>query len=147
MQMKLVSAFAGFLVMTFAASACAQDNFDYTKLISKDGGVDGVAQIDVTTAYELHNKGVLFIDVNSPRRYKFAHIPGAIGLDFRTMNEEKLSEHATTDQMIVFYCPSKSCYGAAQASAKAITWGYTNVVIFKGGADAWKEAGYPIEGE
>ena len=88
----------------------------------------------------------MFVDVNSPRGYKRAHIPGAISLDIKTaLNEESLAEHATKDQLIVFYCPHIDCWGAAHAAAKSILWGYTNTMIFDGGAKLWAESGYPVE--
>ena len=152
MKVNLVSALTGFIALgCLTCIAQAQDKYDYTKLISKDGDetiVEGADKIDVFKAHQLHEEGILFVDVNSPRSYKFAHIPGAINLDFKAgLTAESLAEHAAQDQTIVFYCPHIGCYGAATASAKAITWGYANVMIFEGGADVWSEAGYPIEGD
>ena len=150
MHTNLVSTLTAMAILSFSVSVTsAQDKFDYTELISKDGSVEGATKIDIAKAYELHNEGVLFVDVNTPLRYKFAHIPGAVGLDYRiALTEENLAKHAKTkDQAIVFYCPKVGCYVAAQASAKAITWGYTNVMILEGGAAAWSDAGYPVEGQ
>jgi hypothetical protein len=78
MQMNSVSALTVVAIIAFSTSpASAQDKFDYADLISKDGNVEGATKIDIAKAYELYNEGVLFIDVNTPLRYKFAHIPGA----------------------------------------------------------------------
>jgi len=127
----------------------AQELSEYIDLISSKSGVlyvEGATRIDIHRAYQLHQEGILFIDVNSPRGYKAAHIPGAISLDIKTtLKEESLAEHATHDQELVFYCPHIDCWGAAHAAAKSMLWGYTKVFIFDGGAKEWAKAGYPVE--
>ena len=125
----------------------AQELSEYIDLISSKGGtlyVEGVTRIDIHKAYQLHKEGILFVDVNSPRGYKAAHIPGAISLDIKTtLNEESLTEHATHDQEFVFYCPHIDCWGAAHAAAKSMLWGYTKVFIYDGGAKVMGKSGVP----
>lgn len=141
----LVAAVCGY----FPSLVQAQEIEDYIHLITKKSGVlyvDGATRIDIIKARELHEEAILFIDVNSPRGYAAAHIPSAVSLDIKTMlNKESLAEHATQDQMLVFYCPHIACWGAAHAAAKSILWGYTNVYIFDGGAKSWIEAGLPVD--
>ena len=47
------------------------------------------------------------------------------------------------DQEVVIYYTAD--YSGAWEAAKAANWGYQKVYFIEGGAQAWKEAGYPIE--
>ena len=42
---------------------------------------------------------------------------------------------------LVFYCLSSSCWHSYNASLRAIEEGYTNVVWYRGGLDAWRASG------
>ena len=121
---------------------------DYKSLVTKSGGeftVEGVPKIDLAEAKSLQEEGALFIDVRSEAGYVKGHIPGAVGLDLQTqLTKESLAEVAEKDQVVIFYCDGIYCYKSANACAKAITWGYTNVLYFSGGEPAWSKAGYPI---
>ena len=46
---------------------------------------------------------------------------------------------------IVFYFRDTVVSSASWEAAKALAWGYENVYHFLGGAEAWAEAGYPVE--
>ena len=54
-------------------------------------------------------------------------------------------EVADKTKDIVLYCKEGGCSGSPFETAKAVNWGYQKVYRFRGGALAWKEAGYPIE--
>ena len=42
---------------------------------------------------------------------------------------------------IVFYCRSSSCWHSYNASLRALEAGYTNVLWYRGGIDAWQQSG------
>jgi PQQ-dependent catabolism-associated CXXCW motif protein len=42
---------------------------------------------------------------------------------------------------IVFYCRSSSCWHSYNASLRAVEAGYTNVLWYRGGIDAWRQSG------
>jgi adenylate cyclase len=136
----------------FALSATqivqAQSTGDFSSLVTKSSSgfsVDGARTIELAEAKQLQEEGVIFIDVRS-RSYPIAHIPSAVWLDYKTkLTAEDLAEVAEKDERIVFYCDGTNCHKSANASAKALIWGYTNVLYFAGGMPAWSEAGYPIE--
>ena len=84
------------------------------------------------------------------------HISGAINLSWvRSGDPSRLRYSKTTlrevagyDDEIVLYVDYG--YGSGYSSpawevAKAVNWGYRKVYFFDGGAQAWKEAGYPVE--
>ena len=45
------------------------------------------------------------------------------------------------DTPLVFYCLSPHCWMSYNASLRAINLGYTNVLWYRGGIEAWKQAG------
>jgi PQQ-dependent catabolism-associated CXXCW motif protein len=46
---------------------------------------------------------------------------------------------------IVLYCLSRECWMSYNASLRAINLGYTNVLWYRGGIEAWKQAGMPVQ--
>lgn len=47
------------------------------------------------------------------------------------------------DVALVFYCLSRECWMSYNAALRAINAGYTNVLWYRGGIEAWKSAGLP----
>lgn len=44
---------------------------------------------------------------------------------------------------LIFYCASRECWMSYNASLRAIRLGYTNVLWYRGGLEAWKQIGGP----
>jgi len=122
---------------------------EYRKLVHRTMGeysVDGATRIDVVTAKALRDRGVLFVDVRATKDFENGHIPGATNIDVKIdMEKTSLLAIADLDDEIVLSCHGKYCMDSANASAKAVLWGFTKVRYFAGGFPAWKEAGYPVE--
>jgi rhodanese-related sulfurtransferase len=51
-----------------------------------------------------------------------------------------------TDQPVVVYCSSHSCTASPTLAQKLVDLGFTEVIDFEGGLDAWERAGFAIEG-
>lgn len=49
------------------------------------------------------------------------------------------------DVALVFYCLSRECWMSYNAALRAIHAGYKNVLWYRGGIEAWKLAGLPIQ--
>lgn len=49
------------------------------------------------------------------------------------------------DVALVFYCLSRECWMSYNAALRAIAAGYTNVLWYRGGIEAWKSAGLPTQ--
>ena len=47
-------------------------------------------------------------------------------------------------KMLVFYCGGPQCWGSYNASLRAIALGYRNVHWYRGGLQAWQQAGLPV---
>lgn len=50
------------------------------------------------------------------------------------------------DAPIVLYCQSSYCWMSYNAALRAIAAGYTNVLWYRGGIEAWKAAGMSVQG-
>jgi adenylate cyclase len=136
--------------VAFSVPAFAQSNSDYAALIGKTNSgefkVEGAIKVDHAAALELHSAGVAFIDVRSESQYKQGHISGATSLELSTkLSKISMAEQFSLNQKLVFYCSDAWCYRSARASAKAITWGYTDVVYYSEGWSIWLAKGYPTE--
>ena len=49
------------------------------------------------------------------------------------------------DTPLVFYCQSVQCWMSYNASLRAIRMGYTQVLWYRGGIEAWKQAGQAVQ--
>ncbi|MFN0025136.1 MAG: rhodanese-like domain-containing protein [Parvularculaceae bacterium] len=49
------------------------------------------------------------------------------------------------DTALVFYCLSTQCWMSYNAALRAINLGYTNVLWYRGGLEAWQQAGLPVQ--
>ena len=122
---------------------------DFKRMIHSRSGeydVDGITKIDVKKAKELHERGVVFVDVRNPIEFDLGHMPSAVNLDLTSaFSKESLLRLVGKDDEVAFSCFGKYCPYSAYASAKAKIWGFTRVYYFAGGFPAWQDAGYPVE--
>jgi rhodanese-related sulfurtransferase len=91
------------------------------------------------------NKDVFtLVDALPEESYREGHIPGAIN-----MPSEKIARQAEAQldktATIVTYCGSYACKASTIAARKLIGIGYKNVLDFKAGKKAWKDAGFEWE--
>jgi rhodanese-related sulfurtransferase len=113
--------------------------------------VKGATEIDIATAKSLHDRGAVFIDTSHPDVRQEQQIPGAVHLTYyrstdsaqARFTEETLIAVVDKTVEIVVYCDD--CYNRVWDAAKAVNWGYQKVYFFRGGAQAWKDAGNPVE--
>ncbi len=49
------------------------------------------------------------------------------------------------DVPLIFYCLSTQCWMSYNAALRAINLGYTNVLWYRGGIEAWQQAGLPVQ--
>lgn len=76
-----------------------------------------------------------------------AHQPGTF--DDKTQREFGGFLQQTTggrmDTPLIFYCASRECWMSYNAALRAIHMGYTNVLWYRGGLDAWQAAGGQVQ--
>ncbi|WP_420933756.1 rhodanese-like domain-containing protein [Alteromonas sp. A081] len=85
----------------------------------------------------------LLIDVRSPEEYANGHIPGAINIPHKSIDEyiSELQEHK--DKPIILYCHSGR---RARLAMKVLQeHDFTDVMHLEGDMLGWNEAGYAVE--
>lgn len=108
--------------------------------------VAGATTVDVAKAKQLFDEGTAFVDVRSDKDWGVGRIPDAIHLELKSaFTAEGLGAAVPKDKGVVLYCNGESCLRSAEASEKAVAWGYKPVYYFRDGFPAWKSAGYPVE--
>ncbi len=86
------------------------------------------------------------------------HLPNAIPVvpaaqpgNFQDQTQQEFGQflQQTTqgrkDRPMAFYCQSTQCWMSYNAALRAINLGYTNVLWYRGGIEAWQQAGLPLQ--
>ncbi len=70
---------------------------------------------------------------------------GVLSADFEVYFKSRLATLTGGDpaKPVVFFC-LKNCWMSWNAAKRALSWGYTNVIWFSEGTDAWQEAGFDL---
>jgi rhodanese-related sulfurtransferase len=89
-------------------------------------------------------KPVIIVDARSADAYAEEHIPGAINLPHRTLNEHS-SAALDRDALYVSYCDGIGCNASTKGALKLAQLGFT-VKELIGGLDWWKRDGYATAG-
>lgn len=84
---------------------------------------------------------IVVIDARSPEAFAEEHIPGAVNLPHRTMNNETTS-HFNREIPYVTYCDGIGCNASTNGALKLARLGF-RVKELIGGLDWWKRDGYP----
>jgi rhodanese-related sulfurtransferase len=56
----------------------------------------------------------------------------------------KQTTQGKLDRPMVFYCQNSQCWMSYNAALRAIAAGYRNVLWYRGGIEAWQQAGLPL---
>ena len=105
------------------------------------------------TAKDVHKivdqkEDAVIVDVLSPESYAKRHVPGSVNIpstDPRFI--EKVREEVPDEKApVVFYCSGPTCDASPTAAKRVEEAGYRDVREFRGGLQAWEDAGFPFEG-
>jgi rhodanese-related sulfurtransferase len=95
--------------------------------------------VEVTTLKMwLERREALLIDVREPSEYAAEHIPDAQLLPLSTFDPARVPQEA--GKKVVLHCVMGK--RSEQAGQKLLDAGFTTVYNFRGGVQAWKDAGY-----
>jgi rhodanese-related sulfurtransferase len=87
------------------------------------------------------------LDARSAEEYEEAHIPMARHTPLSSFDmgvpQDILSK--PTDHYFIVYCSGGDCHASHSVGSLLTEYGYTNVIIFEKGFQAWVEAGYEVE--
>jgi rhodanese-related sulfurtransferase len=84
------------------------------------------------------------LDTRQPAKYENEHIPGAINIPHRTMNE-KTTAHLDRSKTYVCYCDGLGCNASTKGALNMTRLGF-KVKELSGGIEWWKFDEYPTEG-
>jgi rhodanese-related sulfurtransferase len=98
---------------------------------------------DLFTALENGEK-VLPVDTRQTFGYDKEHIPGAINLPHRQM-DENTTKHLDKEITYICYCDGIGCNASTKGALKMSKLGF-NVRELIGGIEWWKSEGYATEG-
>ena len=107
------------------------------------GFVDDRHPADLWADIEAGTPNVVVVDARYPESYAVEHLPGAINLPPREIDEAgttHLSRHAT----YVVYCWDASCHASTKTAQRLEALGF-KVKELHGGLQDWKKQGYPTE--
>jgi rhodanese-related sulfurtransferase len=109
--------------------------------------IEGVSIVTAEQAIELilQNPDMPIIDSRKKAEYLKGHIEGAVSMLNTDMTEDDLAELVPDrDTIILFYCNGERCLRSTDAIGKAQSWGYTNLVWFRGGWKEWSSKQLPF---
>jgi rhodanese-related sulfurtransferase len=97
---------------------------------------------DVHEAMQLPEPGFVVLDVRSPQLFAAGHIPGAVNLPHRRINERNLAQYES-EVLFVVYCAGPHCNGADKAAARLARLDRP-VKKMIGGVEEWKDEGFSL---
>ena len=109
--------------------------------------IDSVTIVSAEQAIDLilANEDMPIIDSRKNAEYVKGHIEGAVSLLDTEMTEQDLLAIAPDkNARILFYCNGVRCLRSTNAIRKAIQWGYTDLVWFRGGWKEWSDKRLPV---
>lgn len=99
---------------------------------------------DLYTAMQ-NGEGIIPVDTRKSAAYNKEHIPGAISLPHR-----EIDEHSTKDldksKLFACYCKGIGCNASTRGALKLSMLGFRVKELF-GGIHSWKSDGYATEGD
>ena len=103
-------------------------------------GVKNISPSDLHA--HLGASGPVVFDLNAPRSWQTARVPGAssLGVDFEPA--ELPQDRAAA---LVFYCSNPMCSKAPRAARRAGKLGYTDVRVMSAGITGWMAAQLPVD--
>ena len=84
----------------------------------------------------------ILLDVRTPEEFSNGHLPGAICIPNESIGKQEITSLPNKKQRIYIYC--RSGRRSQTASKKMLQQGL-KVYDMKGGFNAWKAAGMPVE--
>ena len=99
---------------------------------------------DVNADMQAGVRGFLVLDSRSADAFRQGHVPGALSLPHRTIDEVTTAQ-LSKDVLVVVYCWGPACNAAQKAGVRLASLGFS-VKEMIGGFEYWVKEGYPVEG-
>ena len=103
-------------------------------------------EMDPSDLFDALNNGerIVVVDARRPEGFEREHIPGAINLPYRTMDDQS-TRGLDRDALYVTYCDGIGCNASTRGALKMTALGF-KVKELIGGIEWWKFDGYTTEG-
>lgn len=95
--------------------------------------------------FQQQNIDFVLLDVRSPELYQRSHLPQAINLPHKEI-DQRLYQRYARDTLFVVYCAGPHCNGAQKAALALSRLGYP-VKEMIGGITGWQDEGFTFSGE
>jgi len=105
--------------------------------------------LNLEDAFEEFNFGIAFVDARETEEFMKGHIRNAISLPVALAEQELPSELANLNrsERVIVYCDESVCDSSEELGLLLKKrYGFEDVCVFRGGWEAWLNAGYPQEG-
>ena len=130
--------------------ACSVMLIRATHAESKPYAPETIENVVIVSAEEaidliLNNPDMPIIDSRKKTEFVKGHIEGAVSILNTEMTEQDLEVVVPhKEAAILFYCNGERCLRSTDAIRKAKSWGYTNLIWFRGGWKEWTEKRLPV---
>lgn len=97
----------------------------------------------------VQSKHGVVLDARPEIFHRLGHVPGALSLSREEFEQDYATERsfleARREEPLAVYCSSASCEDSQMVADALAKLGYQHVLVFKGGWDAWTQAGLAEE--
>ena len=97
---------------------------------------------DVHEALNQPDPSFVLFDVRSPDLFAAGHLPGAVNLPHRRVNQRNLAKYPD-DTLFVVYCAGPHCNGADRAGVRLASLARP-VKKMIGGIEGWRDEGFSL---
>jgi rhodanese-related sulfurtransferase len=111
---------------------------------------ESIQNVTIVTAEQvvdmiIADPDLIVIDSRKKTEYLKGHIEGSINILNTRLKREDL-ERISPDKSseILFYCNGTRCLRSSDSINKAKSWGYTNLIWFRGGWKEWTDKRLPV---
>jgi rhodanese-related sulfurtransferase len=113
------------------------------------GEAEGIRFIDLDEVIAYMDEDAILVDARTKAEYEEGHIPGAILFDYYEMGRYMRETLPFLDpaRRTIVYCYGPDCDDAELLSRELYMLGFTDLLVFRGGFEAWMESGRVIEGQ
>jgi rhodanese-related sulfurtransferase len=91
------------------------------------------------------DEAFVLVDALPPMSYAHSHLPGAINLPPRSVDDAVTRRLDDKHAEIVVYCANPACEDSHETAQRLFELGYSNLRHYAGGKDEWRSAGLPLE--
>ena len=105
------------------------------------GAATAFTEVDVREACERRRRGAKLIDVRSVEEFRRGHPKGAVNITPQRL--ETATAGYRRDTQILVIC--QSGHRSAAATRRLSALGFTEAVNVRGGLNAWRRAGLPVD--